>query len=227
VTSSLVEVSGKLHVPVTLPQVKEPVNHWIGTLVSPRSGLGAEEKSKILPCREWNPGPLARIPTPSNGLPATNFSKISAYKSLFLDITRNLTESHAFISNMSFIFGKIVETWPTSVYMMRREDNILVHFLLSCCSQILVPFHFPRPSAMSCPSSGTWTLVLRFYVCLSRRPILLRLPNEMKERGTQEQSPKAGLITIFIEEAHKTVYRVRRGALSRTLKVSFAYFPVT
>jgi hypothetical protein len=50
------EVSGQLHAPVALSQVKSPWYHWIGSWVDPRAVLDAVVKRKIpSPRQESNP----------------------------------------------------------------------------------------------------------------------------------------------------------------------------
>jgi hypothetical protein len=51
------EVSGQLHVPVYLPQGKDPWYYWIGGWVGPVVGLDAAAKrNNPCPCWESNPG---------------------------------------------------------------------------------------------------------------------------------------------------------------------------
>jgi hypothetical protein len=63
--TSALHGSGQLHAPATLPTGEEPQYHQTGDWMSPRSGLDAAEKRKILRCREWNPGRPARNYTDS------------------------------------------------------------------------------------------------------------------------------------------------------------------
>jgi hypothetical protein len=57
------EVSGQLHARAVLPPgERAPNTHWLGGWVGPRAGLDVVEKTKILHCREANPGHPARSP---------------------------------------------------------------------------------------------------------------------------------------------------------------------
>jgi hypothetical protein len=58
------EVSGQLHAPAALlPMEGASDTHWIGGWVDPRVGMNSVEKRRIMHCRGWNPGLLARSPT--------------------------------------------------------------------------------------------------------------------------------------------------------------------
>jgi hypothetical protein len=91
------EMNGQLHVPAALsPGEIAAGTHWLGGWVSPRAGLDAVEKGKILTLPGFEPGPsspsLYRVSYPDSSIfkvEFRSFAFISVLYFLFLALFNN------------------------------------------------------------------------------------------------------------------------------------------